>query len=85
MTYLIDKSLEEVVVTLPMLNRYCRDLPLVQAAETCSGTKPKFSENQNPKHHHEGAHARPRDAYLLEMHACNMHACEVHTYEGIRP
>jgi hypothetical protein len=31
MTYLIDKSLEEVVVTLPMLNRYCRDLPLVQA------------------------------------------------------
>jgi hypothetical protein len=23
---------------------------------------------------HEGAHARPRDACLLEMHACKMHA-----------
>jgi hypothetical protein len=43
--------------------------------------KTKFSENQNPKPHHEGAHARPRDAYLLEMHACKMYACEVHTHE----
>jgi hypothetical protein len=47
--------------------------------------KTKFSENQKPKPHHEGAHARPRDAYLLEMHACKIYACEVHTYEGIRP
>jgi hypothetical protein len=46
--------------------------------------KAKFSENQNPKPYHEGAHARPRDAYLLEMHY-KMHACEVHTYEDIRP
>jgi hypothetical protein len=47
--------------------------------------KTKFSENQNPKPHHEGAHARPRDAYLLEMHVCKIHACEVHTYKSIRP
>jgi hypothetical protein len=47
--------------------------------------KTKFSENQKPKPHHEGAHARPRDAYLLEIHACKIRACEIHTYEGIRP
>ena len=49
------------------------------------GTKLNFLKIKNPKPHHEGAYARPRDAYLLEMHACKMHACEVHTYEGIRP
>jgi hypothetical protein len=41
----------------------------------------KLRENQNHKPHHEGAYARPRDAYLLEMHACKMHACEVHAHE----
>jgi hypothetical protein len=28
--------------------------------------KTKFSENQNPNPHHEGAYARPRDMYLRD-------------------
>ena len=43
--------------------------------------KTKFLKTKITKPTHEGAHARPRDACLLEMHACKMYACEVHAYE----